>query len=104
MITHRRVYQGKPGNAQPIVAKLKEYEEFADRGGNPLPYRIFTDRLSGATDRVVLELEAESIGQLEQVYAARGNVQGYAEFLKRWQSEMMPLIEGAFAEMWRREV
>ena len=104
MITHRRIYRGKPGNAQPIVAKLREYEDFAERGGNPIPYRIYTDRLSGNTDRVVLEMDAESIGALEALYAARSAVPGADRFVKQWQAEMFPLIEGAYMENWRREV
>ncbi|MEE9199783.1 MAG: hypothetical protein V3U26_08345 [Dehalococcoidia bacterium] len=104
MITNRRIYQGKPGTAVTIVAMLKEYQELASKLVERPPYRIYTDCLSGHTDRVVLELDIESLGALEKGYQAIANVPEYQQYYKKWKKDFMPLIEGATVEFWTREV
>ena len=59
MITQRRVFRAKPGASGAVVNNLKEFQPIVERGGGPLR-RIYTDLLSGETDRVVWEFDFAS--------------------------------------------
>ncbi len=66
MVTQRRVFQAKPGQSGAVVAKMKEFQPILERQGDPTP-RIYTDLLSGNTDRVVWEFDIESLSALENL-------------------------------------
>ena len=52
MITQRRVLQAKVGAAGAVVAKMKEVQPIFEAHGGPAD-RVYTDFMSGSTDRVV---------------------------------------------------
>ena len=60
MIVVRNCFVAKPGNASKLAAQIKEAAAVA---GIP-KYRILTD-LTGEFNRVVLEYEAENVGEFE---------------------------------------
>jgi len=60
MIVVRNSFIAKPGNASKLAAQLKEA---AAVSGIP-KYRVLTD-LTGDFNRVVLEYEAENVGEFE---------------------------------------
>lgn len=64
MITQTRVFRAKPGASGAVVDKLKEFQPIVDRVGGP-PRCIYTDLLSGETDRVVWGFDFESLTALE---------------------------------------
>ncbi len=60
MIVVRNYFVAKPGNASKLAAQLKEAAAVAKIS----KYRVLTD-LTGDFNRVVLEYEAENIGEFE---------------------------------------
>ena len=98
MIVQRRVFKAKIGQAPAVVSKIKEFIQVT-REFNWGPSRVYTDYLSGETDRVAWEFEVESLGKLEELYQTYGGDQR----LQSWFESLMPLIEGAHVESWTLE-
>ena len=69
MITQRRLFQAKPGASAGVVGKMKEFQTIFEKHGGPSA-RIYTDLLSGHTDRVVWEFDIGSLGELENLFWA----------------------------------
>ena len=102
MITQRRLFQAKVGQAGQVVAKVKEFESSFERFGGPTN-RIYTDMMSGQTDRVVWEFDTESLTSLENTFQAAGQDPDYQKAYEKWFEELKPLIESATVELWKRE-
>ena len=60
MIVIRNCFVAKPGNASRLAAQLKE----AAATANIAKYRVLTD-LTGDFNRVILEYDAENLGEFE---------------------------------------
>ena len=60
MIVVRNCFVAKPGNASKLAAQLKE----AAATAKFFKYRVLTD-LTGDFNRVILEYEAENVGEFE---------------------------------------
>ena len=103
MITQRRVFQAKPGAAAAVVNKMKEFQLIFDKQGGPSG-RIYTDRYSGHTDRVVWEFDVESLGKLESLDWEMSQNEEYRKAYESSYEGLKPLIEGATVELWWREV
>ncbi len=104
MIIERRVFQAKVGQADAVVAQIKAIQPLVERFGGVRPMRIYTDFLSGRTDRVVAEWEMDSLGEYERLVET---LMQNAEALKAyetWYGGLKPLIEGAAVELGKREV
>jgi hypothetical protein len=103
MITQRRVFQAKPGEAGAVVAKMKEFQpilkKFSDAGG-----RIYTDLYSGHTDQVVWEFDIESLGKLEKFNQELLQGDELRTAFEHWFESLQPLIVGATVELWNLEV
>jgi len=102
MITQRRLFQAKVGQAGHVVAKIKEFESSFERFGGSTN-RIYTDMLSGKTDRVVWEFDTESLTSLESTFQEVGQDPEYQKAFGKWFQELLPLIESATVELWKRE-
>ncbi len=102
MITQRRVFQAKPGAAGAVVAKMKEFQPTFESQGGP-PCRIYTDLLSGHTDRVVWEFQIENLTALENLFWAASQNDEYLKAYEEWYQGLIPLIEGATVELWNQE-
>ena len=81
MIVVRNCFVAKPGNASKLAAQLKE----AAATANIPRHRVLTD-LTGEFNRVILEYEAENIGEFEarmKDYATneafRAKMKGYTD-------------------------
>lgn len=102
MITQRRVFQAKPGQAAGVVAKMKEFQAIFERHGGPA-CRIYTDLLSGETDRVVWEFDIENLSSLESLFWAASQNAEYRKAYEQWYEGLKPLIERATVGLWNRE-
>ena len=103
MITQRRVFQEKIGQAGQVVAKMKEFQPLFEKYGGPTT-RIYTDLLSGTTDRVVWEFDAERLGKLESIFWTAGQDPDYQKAYESWYEDLKPLIEMATVELWNKEI
>ena len=103
MITQRRVFQAKIGQAGQVVTKMQEFQPWFEKHGGPTS-RIYTDLFSGKTDRVVWEFDAESLGKLESIFWEAGQDPDYQKAYGNWYESLMPLIEGATVELWNRAI
>ena len=99
MITQRRVFHAKPGASGAVVSKLKEFQPIVERVGGPRR-RIYTDLLSGETDRVVWEFDVESLTALEEMTNTATEDAEFRAAYEQWWAGLQPLIEGAVVELW----
>ena len=99
MITQRRVFRAKPGASSAVVSKLKEFQPIVERVGGP-PRRIYTDLLSGETDRVVWEFDVENLTVLEDMNKSAFEDAEFKSAYEQWWTGLQPLIEGAVVELW----
>jgi len=77
MIVVRNCFTAKPGNASKLAAQLKEAAATAK-----IPkYRVLTD-LTGDFNRVILEYEAENMGEFEARMKDYATNQAFREKMK----------------------
>ena len=99
-IIHRRIFYGKVGSADRLVQLMNEGNEGMARFGSSLKARVFTDAMTGRSDRVVVEWELENIGDMDsQMAVVMGNPDG-AAFFSGWMEKLNGLIEYAEGEFW----
>lgn len=103
MVTQRRIFQAHPGSGAAVVEKMKEYQTIFDQHGGPSA-RIYTDQLSGETDRVVWEFDVDSLGELEKIFWAASQNPDYVKAYESWYEGLKPLIQVATVELWNREM
>jgi len=93
MIVVRNCFTAKPGNASKLAAQLKEAAATAK-----IPkYRLLTD-LTGDFNRVILEYEAENMGEFEarmKEYATnqafRDKMKGYTDLWTTGSREILQI-------------
>ena len=102
MVPQRRVFQAKPGVTGAVVAKMNEFQPIFESQGGP-PCRIYTDRLSGHTDRVVWAFQIENLTALKNLFWAASQDAEYQKTYGAWYQALTPLIEGATVELWNLE-
>jgi len=102
MITERRVFQAKTGEAGVVVAKCKEAQTILDKVGYSTG-RIYTDFYSGRTDRVVWEFDHENLGGLENLERGLAKDERLVKDFNNWFADLKSLIENAEVELWRKE-
>ena len=91
MIVVRNCFVAKPGQASKLAAQLKEMAGFANIPG----HRVLTD-LTGDFNRVILEYEAENVGEFDarmQEYATneafREKMKGYTDLYQTGHRELL---------------
>jgi hypothetical protein len=94
MIVVRNCFVAKPGNASKLAALFKE----AAASAKIAKYRVLTD-VTGDFNRVVLEYEAENIGEFEasmKDYATnqafRDKMKGYTELYVTGTREIFQIV------------
>ena len=94
MIVVRNCFIAKPGQASKLAAQLKEA---VSASGIP-QYRVLTD-LTGDFNRVVLEYEAENVGEFEQRMrdyatnaAFRDKMKGYTDLYLTGSREILQIM------------
>ncbi len=99
-IIQRRVFSGKVGAAEDLVTWAHEMYGVLQEHSAGLKYRVLSDYQSGRTDRVVVEVELESMAQLDEVLgktmADPATEQRFAEVFGRLKG----LIDAADVEQW----
>jgi len=95
MIVVRNCFVAKPGQASKLAAQMKEAAKAMPGGGR---YRVLTD-LTGDFNRVVLEYEAENVGEFEtrmKEYASdtafRDKMKGYTDLYVTGSREILQLV------------
>ena len=93
MIVVRNCFVAKPGNASTLAAQLKEAAAIA----NIPRHRVLTD-LTGEFNRVILEYEAENVGEFEarmKDYATneafRAKMKGYTDLWLTGSREILQI-------------
>ncbi|MHC4458223.1 MAG: hypothetical protein ACYS0I_14280 [Planctomycetota bacterium] len=102
MITERRIFQARTGEAGAVLAKCKEAQPMLEKVGYGVG-RLYTDFYSGRTDRVVWEFDHESLDDLESLENGLAKDAELVKAFNNWFTGLKSLIEGATVELWRRE-
>jgi hypothetical protein len=102
MITERRIFQARIGEAGAVVAKCKEAQPMLGKLGYGTG-RIYTDFYSGRTDRVVWEFDHDNLGSLENLEHGLAKDTELVKAFSSWFTGLRGLIEGAEVELWRKE-
>jgi hypothetical protein len=94
MIVVRNCFTAKPGNASKLAAQLKE----AAGASGMSRYRVLTD-LTGEFNRVVLEYEAQNVGEFEAQMreymtssAMRDKMKGYTDLYLTGSREILQVV------------
>jgi hypothetical protein len=99
-IVQRRVFYGKVGTADRLVEWANEMYGLIGAKDAGVSYRVLTDHQSGRTDRMVVELEAESPAVLESVIEqVMSELSSQPEFQAAF-ARLGELIESAEVEQW----
>ncbi len=102
MITERRIFQAKIGEAMVVVAKLKEAQPMLEKLGYPVG-RIYTDYFSGRSDRVVWEFDHKDLSDLENLEKGLSQNAELVKVFENWFGGLKSVIKGAKVELWRQE-
>src|SRR5207244_12166027 len=94
VITHRRIFQAKVGQAAAVVAHVKEFQANIEPKMGGQRSRVYTDLLSGATDRVAWEFDAESLAELERMFSPAGASEEDAKALQAGVETLTTMIAG----------
>ncbi|MDP6823395.1 MAG: hypothetical protein QF554_08895 [Dehalococcoidia bacterium] len=99
-IIQRRVFYGKVGAAEDLVAWANEMYSVIRVNSPAISHRVLSDYQSGQTDRVVVEIEVENMAQIDEALGktmADPNTQKqFADVFSRLGS----LIDRAEVEQW----
>ena len=99
-VVQRRVFYGKIGSGDQLIAHISELNESLARFGINVRARVLSDYHSGRTDRIVAEWEMEDVGALEDALdESMGDPEARAEF-DAWEAKLSELIHHAEVEHW----
>lgn len=100
-IIQRRVFYGKVGTGDSLAEWAKEMYGLIAEQDDSLVYRIMTDHQSGRTDRLVVDLEAESFAKLDEVVErTMADLDVQPKFIAAFE-KLSPLIDYAEVEQWK---
>jgi hypothetical protein len=100
-IVVRRVFHGKPGSAEGLLRLIREgFELVEKRGFKPANVRLLTDYMSGRSDRVVEEMEFESLGQFEASLGKLVTDPGVLADLAALKGKVFELVDSTETELW----
>ena len=99
-IVQRRVFYGKVGMGNQLIEHLQEGNMMARGAGMAIKPRILSDYLSGRSDRIVMEWEAESLQELEAVQTELGAYPEGPELFREWFAKLAEMIEYLEVETW----
>ncbi len=99
-IIQRRIFHAKVGAADPLLAVLREGNQTFESMGFSGKLRLLTDYMSGRSDRVVEEIEANSIGEMEEVFGKVMSNSEVMEKLNALEKRIFELIEYSEVEYW----
>ena len=99
-IIQRRVFFGKVGAADQLVAHIQEGEKELEQRGVALKSRILTDYMSGRTDRVVVEWEVDDLREIEGALERAFDDSQAQAYFSTWMEKLNQLIQHAEVENW----
>lgn len=99
-VIQRRVFYGKVGTADALVGWATEMYGLIQTHNPSVKYRIMSDHQSGRTDRVVAEIEVESLAALDSMLSSiMEDGSARAEFEEHF-GKLAAMIEHAEVEQW----
>ena len=99
-IVQRRVFYGKVGAANELVDWAKTMYSLIETHNPSISYRVMSDHQSGRTDRVVSEIEVDSLAELDTMLSSvMEDGDARAEFEQHF-SKLANLIDHAEVEHW----
>ena len=99
-IIQRRVFYGKVGAADELVGWVTEMYGLIKTHNPSINYRVMSDHQSGRTDRVVAEIEVESLGDLDSTLSSMMEDENARAKFEEHFSKLGNLIEYAEVEQW----
>ena len=102
-IVHRRTFFGKAGAGGQLVQHIKEGHDAFKRYGLTVKTRVLSDYLSGRTDRVVAEWEADGLADIENGMKMVMGGADAQKFFEGWFKKLTDLIDHAEVESWTVE-
>ncbi len=99
-IVQRRVFYGKVGTADRLVEWANEMYGLIAAKEPGLKQRVLTDHQSGRTDRMVVEIEAESLTALDAMFEKVMGDLGSDPAFQASFAKLGDLIDHAEVEQW----
>ena len=99
-IVHRRIFQARVGQSGPLVQHFQEAHEQMKGYGIAWETRIYTDYLSGRSDRVAVEWVFDDIGEMDAEFGRIMGIPEAAAYFEAWMAKMNDMIHYADAENW----
>ncbi len=96
----RRVFVAKVGKSDQLVAHHKEMDKLFQQQGFNMKRRILTDYQSGRTDRVVVEVEVNKLGEYEEAMGKLMSSPENKQVFSAWMAKLTDLIHYAEVETW----
>jgi hypothetical protein len=99
-IIQRRVFYGKVGAANELVSWANEMYGLIKESNPDIKYRVMSDYQSGRTDRVVSEIEVDSVASLESMLSDTMSDEATGKKFESIFARLATLIEYAEVEQW----
>ncbi len=96
----RRVFVGKVGVSDQLVAHIREVDNILQQQGVNMKRRTLTDHQSGRTDRVVVEWEVNSLGDFEESMGRLMSSPESKQAFATWMAKLTDMIHYAEVEIW----
>ncbi len=96
----RRVFIAKVGKSDQLVAHHKEMDKLFQQQDFNMKRRILTDYQSGRTDRVVVEVEVNNLGEYEEAMGKLMSNPENKQAFSPWMAKLTDLIHYAEVETW----
>ena len=99
-IIQRRVFYGKVGAADELVSWATDMYGLIKTSNPSINFRIMSDHQSGRTDRVVAEIEVDSLSELDSMLSGIMDDGGARAQFEEHFGKLANLIEHAEVEQW----
>jgi len=99
-IIQRRIFYGKVGAADELVRWANEMYGLIKESNPAIKYRVLSDYQSGRTDRVVSEIEVDSLAGLESMLEATMTDDATRAKFESIFGRLGTMIEHAEVEQW----
>lgn len=99
-IIQRRVFYGKVGVAEELVGWATEMYGLIKTHNPSINYRVMSDHQSGRTDRVVAEIEVDSLAELDTMLSSLMENEDLRGQFEKHFGKLGSLIEHAEVEQW----
>ena len=99
-IIHRRVFQAKVGQSEPLVEHFLEAVKQMKSYGISWDTRVSSDYYSGRSDRVSVEWLLEELSDIDADIARVMEIPEAAEFFGAWLEKLNDMIHHADVENW----